>query len=54
MKTYSIDDGDGTNNASGIQSLERATAIAQRVANDTGMVAIIYSDDGEEWTVDPI
>ena len=53
MTNYSIDDGDGTNNASGIRSFDRAIAIAQRLANDTGMAALVYADTGDEWVVDP-
>lgn len=53
MTTYTIYDADGIEHASGIQSFERAMRIAQRIADDSGMVAFIDSSDGGSWDIDP-
>lgn len=52
MATYSIDDQHGTNICGGLE--ERiALRVAQEYANDLGAPVLLYSDDGDEQTVQP-
>jgi hypothetical protein len=52
--TYSIDDGHGINNCGGIDDLGRALRLAQQVADDTGVPALVWASDSEdEWVVAP-
>lgn len=52
MAQYSIDDQHGTNICGGLDA-RRALRVAQEYADDLGAPVLLYSDDGEEQTVEP-
>jgi len=52
MTQYSIDDQHGTNICGGLPEA-RALRVAQEYADELGAPVLLYSDDGEEQTVEP-
>jgi hypothetical protein len=52
MTNYSVDNGTGDNVAQGLSERD-ALARAQEIANESGLAALVYSDDGDETVVKP-
>lgn len=53
MTSYSIDDQHGTNICGGLEE-RRAQRVAQEYADELGAPVLLYGDDGEGQTVEPM
>ena len=50
---YSIDDGQGTQACTGIQSYRAARAAAQALADERNEAVLLYASDGSDEVIEP-